>query len=127
MQRKWMLALLGLLLAGACASQPRLSGSWVGWEGGDRTLLSFRTDGSGHRLSSQGREEFRYEIDYTRDPIAIDLEPTAAAGRAGKVLGIVRFDPRGYVQVKLGRRGGPRPTAFTRDAPGLTLRPSASR
>jgi hypothetical protein len=127
MDRIRIVALLGVVLAGACASQPRLSGAWVGWEGQDRTMLSFRADGRGRRLSSEGVEEFRYAIDYSRDPVAIDLEPAGAEERAGKVLGIVRFDPEGYVQVKFGRRGGPRPTAFTRDAPGLMLRRSASR
>jgi hypothetical protein len=126
-QRMRTVGAAALLALGACASSPRLSGAWVGREGSERTLLSFRTAGRGHRLTSRGVEEFRYQVDYTRDPVAIDLEPTSEEGRAGKVLGIVRFDPEGFVQVKLGPPGGARPTAFTRESPGLTLRRPPTR
>ena len=128
MQRVRTVSLVAVLLtAGACASGPRISGAWVGGEGSERTMLSFQTSGRGHRLTSGGVEEFRYEIDYSRDPVAIDLEPTGKEGKAGKVLGIVRFHPDGYVQLKLGPPGGPRPTVFTRASPGLRLRRPPSR
>ena len=127
-RRTGRVALLMLLLAaGGCASRPRLSGSWVGREGDRRTELSFGARGLGHRASSGRVQRFRYTVDYARDPVAIDLWLEGERGEAGRVLGIVRFDDDGLVRVKLGRPGGPRPVAFTREAPGLTMRRPPTR
>jgi hypothetical protein len=120
-------SLLLLALAGGCRSDPALTGSWVTHAPGEPALLSFRADGTGHRVAGERVENFHYSVDYRRDPVTVDLDFEGRTGETGVVPGIARFDGNGIMELKLGSPGGERPPCFSPESRGVVYKRPPSR
>ena len=127
MLAKLLLVLLVVLALGGCRPAPTLEGAWVSSDGAARTTLAFSADGRGRRVSPSGMDDFRYSVDYERDPIAVDLDFNGEPGEVGVVRGIVRFRGDTEMELLLAPAGTPRPPLFGARSRGSVFSRAATR
>lgn len=125
--RAALAATLALALA-ACQPRPEVAGSWESWSpGGQRTTLVFRAGGTGVRFARGEAREFRYTVDYERDPIAIDLRVRAPGGGEQREAGVLQFLDARRMRMRIAADGQPRPAGFSRAEQGTLFTRRAAR
>jgi hypothetical protein len=120
-------ALLAALAAGACQRTSPILGAWEAGEGMATTTYFFRSDGTGARIADHTVQEFRYRVEYERDPVLLDLDFPAASGPAVRVRGIVKFQGDRTLRLRVAEPGAARPEALDSLDPGTPFRRPPSR